>query len=110
MSALNTALQYAARGWPVFPCSSRKLPLTEHGFKDASTDKRQIHDWWTRWPHALIGMPTGERTGLAVLDIDMKNGMNGLRTLAESARHRRAADHADRVHGNGRPSPAFPTA
>ena len=57
-------------------------PLTEHGFKDASTDTRQIHEWWTRWPHALIGMPTGERTGLAVLDVDMKNGKNGLRTLA----------------------------
>lgn len=56
--------------------------MTEHGFHDASTDPETIRRWWARSPHALIGMPTGERTGLAVLDVDMKNGVNGLRTLA----------------------------
>ena len=45
-------------------------------------------DGVARYSHALIGMPTGERTGLAVLDVDMKNGKNGLRTLARAARHR----------------------
>ena len=35
-----------------------------------------------RVPHALIGTPTGERTGIAVLDIDRKDGRNGFRTLA----------------------------
>jgi hypothetical protein len=82
MTALDAALGYARGGLPVFPCSAKKLPVTEHGFKDATTDPAQIREWWTRWPHALIGMPTGERTGLAVLDIDMKHGVNGFRTLA----------------------------
>ena len=37
-----------ARGWArSFLCSSRKVPPTEDGFKDASADKRQIHDWST---------------------------------------------------------------
>src|SRR3954451_13470583 len=82
MGMTGAALGYAARGRPVFPCNARKAPLTEHGFKDASTDTQQIHEWWSRYPYALIGMPTGERTDLAVLDVDMKNGLNGLRTLA----------------------------
>lgn len=82
MTPLGAALKYAVRGWPVFPCDAQKIPRTKHGFKDATTVERQVREWWSRWPYALIGMPTGERTGLAVLDVDMKNGKNGLRTLA----------------------------
>jgi hypothetical protein len=82
MSALNAALQYAACGCPVFPCNACKVPLTPHGFRDATTGARQIESWWTRYPYALPGLPTGERTGLAVLDIDRKKGRDGLRSLA----------------------------
>ena len=42
----------------------------------------QIITWWTATPHALIGMPTGLRTGIAALDIDRKGGVDGLRALA----------------------------
>jgi hypothetical protein len=41
-----------------------------HGFHDASTDPRKIHAWWNRWPGANIGMPTGKRSGVFVLDVD----------------------------------------
>jgi Bifunctional DNA primase/polymerase, N-terminal len=81
MNILNAALRYAGRGWPVFPCDARKHPLTPHGFKDASTDERRLVEWWMRWPHALIGIPTGTPIGAVVLDIDVKNGNNGFRTL-----------------------------
>jgi RecA-family ATPase len=67
---MSAALQYAERGIPVFPCGSNKRPRTAHGFKDASTDPVQIRRWWQEFPDALIGMPTGERTGIDVLDID----------------------------------------
>ena len=53
----------------MFPCEGKR-PLTEHGFKDATTDPRRIHMWWSRWPQANIGMPTGERSGVFVLDVD----------------------------------------
>src|SRR5690348_11756696 len=44
MTPLEQALEYARRGWPVFPCRwdggprLRKTPLTQNGFKSASSD------------------------------------------------------------------------
>lgn len=88
-SCAEAALRYASIGWPVFPlhwvrdghCScgvatctgnAGKHPLTAHGFKDATTDPKQIAKWWERWPSANVGIATG--SGLLVLDIDPKNG------------------------------------
>jgi hypothetical protein len=86
MTPLDMALHYTARGWPVFPCKTsepkRKTPLTPRGFYDASRDPNQLRRWWRRWPDALIGLPTGTPTGLVVLDVDTKNGVNGFSTLA----------------------------
>lgn len=81
-SNLQAALQVAEEyGLPVFPCRSKaeaingkiqqpKSPLTPHGFKDASREREQIIHWWTRWPDALVGVPTGAAPGLLVVDID----------------------------------------
>jgi hypothetical protein len=83
---LNAALRYAAGGWPVFPCKpSDKRPLTPNGFKDASTDPDQIRDWWTKHPNAMIGMATGKRSGVLVidLDIDPERGLDGIAAAAE---------------------------
>ena len=68
------ALAYAEAGIPVFPCAASgprcKQPLTEHGHHDATTDLDQIRRWWTRWPDALVGIPTGPDSGVWVLDVD----------------------------------------
>lgn len=82
---LSAALEYAARGWPVFPCRESgeraKAPYlpgeSTAGARDgghwlASSDAGTIRDWWGRWPAALIGMPTGCRSGLVVIDLDPK--------------------------------------
>lgn len=82
METANTelaALAYAARGWFVFPCTG-KDPLTQHGFKDASTDPSQIRAWWTKHPNANIGLDLG-RTDLLAIDIDPRNG--GLESWGE---------------------------
>jgi putative DNA primase/helicase len=84
-SLMDAALAYAAKGIPVFPCkntpeneATHKTPLTKSGFKDATTDPKQIERWWSRRPDALIGMPTGKASGFDVLDLDAKKGKNGL--------------------------------
>jgi hypothetical protein len=68
---LRAALGDAKKGIPVFPCKpGGKEPLTANGYLDASTDNSRITAWWNRWPEANIGMPTGERSGFWVLDVD----------------------------------------
>jgi hypothetical protein len=72
---LKAVLAYACRGVPVFPCEPRgKAPLTYSGFWDATTDAGRIEAWWDRWPYANVGVPTGERSGLLVLDVDPRDG------------------------------------
>ena len=84
----NAALALAHKGWPVFPCDHRlarcKVPLTEHGFKDATTDPVQIEAWWRQFPNALIAVPTGEAIGAWVLDLDLdpEKGLDGPTELA----------------------------
>jgi hypothetical protein len=59
------------RGLPVFPCKAAdKTPYTPRGFKNASTDPVRIQCWWSRWPDALIGVPTGIR--FVVIDVDLQ--------------------------------------
>jgi Bifunctional DNA primase/polymerase, N-terminal len=71
------ALAYTRAGLPVFPCNQQdKTPLTRCGFKDATTEPRQIRIWWTRWPGAMIGVPTGPESGLFVLDVDVDTERN----------------------------------
>ena len=87
----SAALAIAVRRIPVFPCDpSSKKPLVPTGFKAATTDVATIGSWWRRWPGAMIGMPTGERSGLVVLDVDRDAGkaVDGFAALAAlEARH-----------------------
>lgn len=83
----NAALWYAGHGVPCFPLKPRhKVPLTANGFKDATTDTTQVRDWWTRWPHANIGMPTGLLAD--VIDIDGPVGVANIAPYVESIRAR----------------------
>lgn len=67
---LEAALIYARAGIPVFPCTLNKKPIFNGGFKVATTDPKKIERWWRKFPRAMIGVPTGEASGLAVLDLD----------------------------------------
>ena len=78
---LLEALRYAGKNKPVFPCKIDKTPLTERGFKDATTDIDQIKSWWIEHPTASIGMPTGPASGVWVMDIDIPDGEQSLADL-----------------------------
>lgn len=90
----DEALRYAGNGLPVFPvsagcktlcgdpqcaeiCKDAKKPLVTGGFKSATTDPAIIEGWREKYPDAMIGMPTGDASGLSVVDLDTKHGKDG---------------------------------
>lgn len=78
---VSYALKYAqVYGWAVFPVSWKtKKPLTPHGCKDAKKDPGAIKNWWNKHPDAAIGVATGSKSNLIVIDedIDDEKGLNG---------------------------------
>ena len=86
-ATLCQALDYAARGWPVFPCHvGQKTPATSHGHRDATTDPAQISAWFTRNPYWNLAVATGA-PGPDVLDVDNHGSAgNGYAALARLSR------------------------
>ncbi len=101
---LRAALSYAERGWAVFPvhaptpegrctcqgrskhCKPGKHPRPRNGLNAATTDPERIRRWWRQWPDANVGIRTGSRSGVVVLDVDERHG--GQESLAGmQARH-----------------------
>ena len=78
---LKVALDYAARGWQVFPLNPQsKEPATRRGFYDATTNPATLQRWFAGGFAYNIAIRTGTPSGVFVLDID---GDAGFATLAE---------------------------
>jgi len=80
----HPAFVYAKRfGWPVFPIRDRK-PATPHGHLDATTDPAKLAlmfaPGWEGYTHD-VAVRTGIESGLVIVDIDRKNGKDGLDSL-----------------------------
>ncbi|TQS43746.1 bifunctional DNA primase/polymerase [Cryptosporangium phraense] len=92
---LTAAFGYAGRGWPVFFLGRTKRPvqncpacptgapghdpaacecLTCHGFHAATLDPARIRAMHAAVPGGKLAIATGLRAGLAVADIDPRNG------------------------------------
>ena len=78
MSTRDAALAFARAGTPIFPCTvGGKRPLTHAGFHEASCDVDLVRAWWSRWPNANIGLPTGSTSGIDVVDVDVAGEASG---------------------------------
>ena len=70
-TVLQTALDYVAQEFRIFPVGPDKKPLTKHGLKDTTQTKLGVREYWGKRPTAGIGLVTD---GLVVLDFDAKKG------------------------------------
>ena len=74
--------------------------MTQRGFYDATTDEKQIDNWWDAVPNANIGIPTGPETGILVIDVDRdRYGFGSLEDL--EARFGKLPDTATTRTGGG---------
>lgn len=84
---LEHALRFAAEGLYVFPVNDRTPAVP---WREASTtDPERIRNWWIDpvmgWPQDYnIGIDTG-KSGLFILDVDVKNGKPGLQSYTDLA-------------------------
>lgn len=95
------ALYYASRGWQVFPIKpgTKDEPLCKWG-AEATTDRSKISSWWARRPDANIGIATGSRSKLVVLDVD--NGKGGAESLlALQVEYGKLPDTIESITGSG---------
>ena len=80
----RAAPRFIAKGIPVFPLvPNDKRPATKHGLNDASKDPAQIAEWIKKHPGANIGIPTGAASGLVVVDLDVKEHLDGRDNIKE---------------------------
>lgn len=81
-SVLDSALDFARRGWQVFPVEHKgKRPATLHGLNDATVDAEQIQAWFGNGRLYNIAIRTGGASGFDVLDVDGDEGDKSLQSL-----------------------------
>jgi hypothetical protein len=91
--ALGGALMLASEGRPCFPCAGSKRPTSPRGFLDASADPIALRELWSKCPGQLVGVRTGNASGIDLLDLDRKH-----RQAAEWWTAHRNSLPATRVH------------
>lgn len=78
---VDLALNFARKGIEVFPTNRKKVPIYARGFLTATTNKKQIKEWWSNHKRALVAAPNTE---YVVIDVDFKNVCEAGKMLTES--------------------------
>ena len=84
MDIISKALE-VAEDYPVFPCDTKKRPVCHGGFKSATQDPDEVERLFSASNAALIGIPTGEVSGVSVIDIDVRDGKQGKEWVEKNA-------------------------
>jgi len=79
---IQAALTYAERGFSVIPIRSDKKPFIkwEH-YQTTKATQEEIILWFTKWPSAMIGIVTGEISGVLVIDCDNEEAYQRIQEL-----------------------------
>ena len=75
------------KGFKVFPThANEKRPCIKNPFESATNVREEIIEIFSKFPGAGLGIPTGPLNQITVIDVDMKNDIDGilhLRALGE---------------------------
>ena len=84
---LASAVAAARADIAVLPLlGKRPLFATGECHAAATTDVDQIEEWWRRWPDANVGIVNGVDSAVFTVDVDVKDGAGGARTLRDLER------------------------
>jgi hypothetical protein len=72
-SMIEAASLYADLGLAVIPLDG-KIPMFKNWPEVATKDHSVIRQWWHQHPHANIGVATGKKSDVFVVDIDPRHG------------------------------------
>ncbi len=107
---LDAATRYAKAGLKVYPVyipglkpdGKKNVRIPIRSWKEQATDDlEQVRSWWgEEYPGAGIGVDVG-RSGLAVVDADVKDGVDGIAAARERGWNSEAASYTPSggVHG-----------
>jgi biotin operon repressor len=101
LSLRDAAIEFADSGLRIFPITPKqKAPALLNSWPTRATDdKDQITAWWNKWPEANIGILTGKKSGIFVVDIDPKNG--GDESITKLLKNKEFPDTATVRTGSG---------
>ena len=83
--AISSAQGLASFDWPVFPVNpDTKAPLITGWQNRATSDRSGVAELFKDYPSAAIGLVTGQKSGLIVIDIDERENFSGLQNFTDA--------------------------
>ncbi|GAF82830.1 unnamed protein product, partial [marine sediment metagenome] len=82
MKIIDSALKYESMGFSVIPVQKNKKPyIAWEKYQKEKASIELIKQWWDKYPNANVGIVTGEISGIDVIDIDSKKGLDEVEKL-----------------------------